>query len=221
VSILSGQTDIFKKSGVLGIDESGKGDFLGPLVIGGVLADDKGGELLKKREVRDSKKISENRILELSKWIKDNFVHSMVVIGPEKYNQLYKKIGNLNKLLAWGHSRIIENIAAENQIDLAVSDKFGRDDFIEKALMKNGRSIKLRQQVRAEAIVQVAAGSILARAGYIQQMKKLSDMYGIVLPKGAGSQVDEAAKSFIAKYGRDELGKIAKLHFKNYQKVCR
>ncbi len=221
MSILNGQIEIEKFTRVLGIDESGKGDFLGPLVIGGVLADDKGVESLRKKEVRDSKKISDGRILELSRWIKDNFVHSIVVIGPGKYNQLYKKIGNLNKLLAWGHSRIIENIAAANQIDLAVSDKFGRSDFIEKALMKNGRNIKLHQQVRAETIVQVAAGSILARAGYIQYMKRLSELYDVTLPKGAGSNVDEAARKFIAKYGHDELGKIAKLHFKNYKKVCR
>jgi len=220
VSILNGQTDIFKSTRILGVDESGKGDFIGPLVIGGVLADDKGAGKLRSFDVRDSKKISDNRILELSHWIKDNFVHSVVVIGPEKYNQLYKKIGNLNKLLAWGHSRIIENIASENEIDLAVSDKFGRDDFIKKALMKNGRNIKLKQQVRAEVIVQVAAGSILARAGYIQQMKKLSELYAMTLPKGAGSNVDEAARKFVAKYGREELGKIAKLHFKNYKKVC-
>jgi ribonuclease HIII len=218
---LNGPTEIEKYARVLGIDESGKGDFLGPLVIAGVLADEKGGELLRKQNIRDSKKISDGRILELSRWIKDNFVHSIVVIGPEKYNQLYQKIRNLNKLLAWGHSRIIENIAAENQIDLAVSDKFGRSDFIEKALMKNGRKIKLHQQVRAETIVQVAAGSILARAGYINQMKKLSDLYAMKLPKGAGSIVDDAARQFIEKYGRDELGNIAKLHFKNYQKVCR
>ena len=87
--------------------------------------------------------------------------------------------------------------------------------------MKNGRKIKLHQQVRAEAIIQVAAGSILARAGYVQYMKKLSDLYAMTLPKGAGSIVDDAARKFIEKYGRDELGKIAKLHFKNYKKVCR
>jgi len=207
-------------AGILGVDESGKGDFLGPLVIAGVLADEKGAVLLQDRKVRDSKKISDNRILELSRWIKGNFIHSIVTIGPEKYNQLYEKIGNLNKLLAWGHSRIIENIASENSVDLAVSDKFGRSDFIERALMKNGRKIKLRQQVRAEVIVQVAAGSILARAGYIKYMKKLSDLYAMVLPKGAGNIVDDAARNFINKYGRAELAKIAKLHFKNYKKVC-
>jgi ribonuclease HIII len=193
------------QAGILGIDESGKGDFLGPLVIAGVLANEKGAELLRKHNVRDSKKISDNRILELSRWIKSNFIHSIVTIGPEKYNQLYKKIGNLNKLLAWGHSRIIE---------------FGRSDFIERALMKNGRKIKLHQQVRAEVIVQVAAGSILARAGYIQSMKKLSDLYAMILPKGAGNIVDDAARNFINKYGHGELAQIAKLHFKNYKKVC-
>ena len=141
--ILSGLTEIVKSSRILGVDESGKGDFLGPLVIAGVLADEKGAERLRSFDVRDSKKISDGRILELSNWIKENFVFSIVVIGPEKYNQLYKKIGNLNKLLAWGHSRIIENVSAENQIDLAVSDNLGDAETYEITLTDFNR-ISLR-----------------------------------------------------------------------------
>ena len=102
------------RDNILGIDESGKGDFFGPLVIAGVVADKEGLHRLEQNGIRDSKKISDNRILHLSKWIKDNFIHSVVIIGPDKYNQLYGKIKNLNKLLAWGHSRVIENIVEEN-----------------------------------------------------------------------------------------------------------
>lgn len=206
---------------ILGIDESGKGDFFGPLVIAGVLTDKKGAGLLAEKGIRDSKKISDNRILELSRWLKGKFVHSVVVIGPEKYNQLYRKIGNLNKLLAWGHSRIIENIVSQNEIDLAVSDKFGRSDFVERALMENGKKIKLLQKVRAESLIQVAAASILARAGFVNYMEKLSADCGITLPKGAGKPVDEAAAKLVEKQGAGMLDKVAKIHFKNYQKVLR
>jgi ribonuclease HIII len=204
---------------VLGIDESGKGDFIGPLVIAGVLADGVGAERLKNHEIRDSKRISDSRVLELSRWVEDNFIHSVVVIGPEKYNQLYEKIRNLNRLLAWGHSRVIENVAAKNKVDLAISDKFGRSDFIERALMQNGRKIELRQEVRAESISQVAAGSILARAAFIRYMEKMSKLYDMVMPKGAGDAVDRVALAFVKKYGLEELGKIAKVHFRNYRKI--
>ncbi|UCD93903.1 MAG: ribonuclease HIII [Candidatus Zixiibacteriota bacterium] len=218
-NISSGPINIQSHSRILGIDESGKGDFFGPLVIAGVLTDNAAARRLKDHGVRDSKKISDNRILELDRLISANFIHSIVIIGPEKYNQLYSRIRNLNKLLAWGHSRVIENIAENNAIDLAVSDKFGRTDFIENALMKKGKSIELRQEVRAEAVIQVAAASILARAGFIRYMNKLSKLYDTELPKGAGSIVDKAAAAIAQKYGREALDKIAKLHFKNYKKV--
>jgi len=219
VNTSSGQINTEDYNRLLGIDESGKGDFFGPLVIAGVLADrEQSGELVR-RGIRDSKKISDNKILELSRWIEDKFITSVVVIGPEKYNQLYARIRNLNKLLAWGHSRIIENIAAEHSLDLAVSDKFGRTDFIEQALMKNGKNIRLHQQVRAESIPQVAAASIMARATFVRFMKKLSDDFGMTLPKGAGSIVDQAAAAIVREKGAEILDKLAKVHFKNYRKV--
>jgi len=169
--------------------------------------------------VRDSKKISDGKIVELAAWISGNFVHSVVIIGPEKYNQLYEKIKNLNRLLAWGHSRVIENIAQENPFDLAVSDQFGHPDFIIRALMEKGRNIRLRQAVRAESIPQVAAASILARAGFIRYMSRLSVEYQMKLPKGAGNLVDEAAAKLVKDCGPTILRKVAKVHFKNYRKV--
>jgi ribonuclease HIII len=218
-SILNGPTEISQADRILGVDESGKGDFLGPLVIAGVLIDRAGSKQLAEFNVRDSKKISDKRIFELADIIKNKCIHSIVVIGPEKYNQLYQRINNLNKLLAWGHSRVIENVAENNVIDLAVSDKFGKTDLIEQALMKKGRKVKLLQQVRAESVMAVAAGSILARAGFIRYMAKLSRLYNVTLPKGAGAPVDDFARKFVAKFGREELAKICKLHFKNYRRV--
>jgi ribonuclease HIII len=172
-----------------------------------------------KAGVRDSKRVSDKKAVELSRWISTHFVHSVVTIGPEKYNQLYGRIRNLNKLLAWGHSRVIENVAEENEIEVAISDKFGRDDFIEKALMAKGRKLQVRQEVRAESIAQVAAASILARAAFIQNMEKLSGLYGMEIPKGAGAPVDKVAAALIARYGKEALDKIAKIHFKNYLKA--
>jgi ribonuclease HIII len=219
VNILNDPISIDTDQTILGIDESGKGDFFGPLVIAGVMADPREAETLLGWGVRDSKKISDNRILELSRRITDEFVHTIVVIGPEKYNELYGKIKNLNRLLAWGHSRVIENIAEKHTPDLAVSDKFGRADSIENALMKNGQKIKLIQQVRAESITQVAAASILARAKFVEYMKRLSDQYGMKIPLGAGTPVDEAGRRLAAKHGPDIFGKVAKLHFKNLKKI--
>ncbi len=217
-NILSGLNNL-ESGKILGIDESGKGDFFGPLVIAGVLADESEANRLQQNGVRDSKKITDKKILELSDWITDNFVHTLVVIGPEKYNQLYQKIRNLNKLLAWGHSRVIENVASENEIDLAISDKFGRADFIENALMDKGKKIKVHQMVRGEAIVQVAAASIVARAAFVKFIAGMKRQFDANIPKGAGNLVDDAGRELVGRYGLPVLEKAAKVHFKNYKKI--
>src|SRR5579862_2923978 len=95
-----------------GIDESGKGDFFGPLVIAGCYTDRGITRTLMEAGIQDSKKIgSDKRIRDLADIIKrtQGAVHSVVAIGPEAYNRMYAKIGNLNRLLAWGHARVIEN----------------------------------------------------------------------------------------------------------------
>ncbi len=204
----------------IGVDESGKGDFFGPLCIAGVLVDEKSEKLFTDLGIKDSKKITDKKILELEKAIKSNAIHSVVVISNGRYNELYAKIKNLNKLLAWGHARVIENICENNECDYAMSDQFGDESLIKSALMKNGRNIELRQMVRAESSdIAVAAASVLARAAYVKKMAEMSETYGINFPKGCAQQVKDAAKVFIAKYGKDRLSEVCKTHFKTFNEV--
>ena len=167
----------------IGVDESGKGDFFGPLCIAGVLVDEKSEKLFVDLGIKDSKKISDKKILELEKSIRANAVHSIVAISNGRYNELYANIKNLNKLLAWGHARVIENICENNECDYALSDKFGDESLINSALMKNGRNIELKQMVRAESDIAVAAASVLARATYVRKMAEMEQTYGIKFPK--------------------------------------
>jgi len=180
-------------SRVIGVDESGKGDFFGPLVIAAFLAPDSDLDSLTALAV--------------------------VVVGPEKYNQLYDKIRNLNKLLAWGHARAIENILEKTEADSAVSDKFGKPELIQNALMEKGRGLALDQIVRGESVLQVAAASIIARAAFVRQMDALSDEYGLTIPRGAGPQVDQAGRALVSKHGPKVLDKLAKKHFKNFARA--
>jgi ribonuclease HIII len=202
-------------SGWIGTDESGKGDYFGPLVIGGVYVDSKIKELLESLNVRDSKKIADGVIKELDFKIRSNCIYSVVVIGPEKYNLLYQKMKNLNRMLAWGHARAIENILMRVNCSRAVSDQFGNELFIKNALLESGRKIKLEQMPYAEKDLGVAAASILARAEFLRRMDKLSQECGFDLPKGASSLVDEAARKLVAKFGKEALNRFVKLHFKN------
>ena len=205
----------------IGIDESGKGDYFGPLVIAAVLVTPADEPDLRLMQVRDSKRISDGRILEMAPDIRQVCRHSVVAIGPKRYNELYEKIKNLNRLLAWGHARALENILAQTECTLAISDQFGDERFILNALLDKGKSIQLIQRPKAEDDLAVAAASILARAEFLTRLKKLSDEIGIVLPKGASQAVEMAARTIVRKLGRAGLEGLAKLHFKTTQAVLR
>lgn len=204
----------------IGIDESGKGDYFGPLVIAAVFVDATTQSELALMEVRDSKKISDGRILEMAPDIKTICPHSVIAIGPQKYNELYAKIRNLNRLLAWGHAKALENLLERGvTCGRAISDQFGDERLILNALQEKGRKIVLEQRTKAESDLAVAAASILARAEFLIRLKRLSDEIGTTLPKGASPAVELAGKMIVKKHGRERLGAVAKLHFKTTKAV--
>lgn len=203
----------------IGVDESGKGDFFGPLVIAGVLVDEKSTDLLIKGGIKDCKKVSDAQIPKLASIIKNNCVFSVVTINPAKYNELYEKFGNLNKLLAWGHARTIENILEKTDCDYALSDKFGDEKLIKNALLDKGRNIKLEQRCKAESDIAVAAASILAREQFLKIMTDFSRKYDIKIPKGCNSCVVDSARNIAQRFSKDELKNLVKTHFKTFQEV--
>jgi ribonuclease HIII len=205
--------------GHIGTDESGKGDFFGPLVAAGVFFPEGQEEVLKELGVRDSKRISDNRVRDLAVQIKAGYPHSIVAIGPERYNALYEKMRNLNRLLAWAHARVIENILEEVNCGQAVTDQFGDELFVRNALMKKGKDIQLIQRTKAEDDPAVAAASILARAEFLQRLFFLGREAGQELPKGASPMVEAAAVSLVKAQGPAILSKYAKIHFKTTKKV--
>jgi ribonuclease HIII len=207
----------------IGVDESGKGDFFGPLCVAGVYINATIIESWKSAGIRDSKNIgSDRRIAELAQLIRNTpgCVHTVVPIGNESYNRLYAKMKSVNTLLAWGHARVIENLMAQAYRMTpppvrAISDQFAHDkDVISKALMKLGRGIELVQRHKAEEDLAVAAASILARNEFVTRLRDLGKKYEMEFPKGASSAVDAAAKAFVGKHGGTELAKVAKVHFR-------
>ncbi len=206
---------------LIGVDESGKGDFFGPLVITAFLASNKEINKLKSLGVRDGKTLSVNRTHEIARNLKEDFKYSTVVFLPENYNKQYEKIKNLNKLLAEGHAEAISSLYNQYKADMAISDKFGKPEHLEKALMRRKCNIDLKQIVKGEKIIQVAAASIIARSEFIEQIEQLSDKHDFVLPRGASSLVDEAGIKFADKMGLQSLNLVAKLHFKNYQRIIK
>lgn len=203
----------------IGIDESGKGDYFGPLVIAAVFVDATTQGELALMNVRDSKKISDGRILEMAPDIRTICPHSIIAIGPQRYNELYRKIRNLNRLLAWGHAKALETLLDRVSCGHAIADQFGDEQLILNALQEKGRTIVLEQRHKAESDLAVAAASILARAEFLLRLKRLSDEIGTVLPKGASPAVELAGRMIVKKHGEERLGSVAKLHFKTTQAV--
>jgi len=209
------QSELFPADkGHIGTDESGKGDYFGPLVIGAVYLPDGQRAVLHELGVKDSKRTSDNRCRELAEVIKQGYKHSVVAIGPERYNELYERLRNLNRILAWAHARAIENILAEVPCRLAITDQFGDKSYVLEALMQKGRTIELVQKPRAEEDLAVAAASILARAEFLKRLYFLSQEMGVELPKGASAMVEAAGVRLVKLHGPAILDKAAKKHFK-------
>jgi ribonuclease HIII len=206
---------------VVGIDEAGKGDYFGPLVIAACFLNPASFAALSNLEIKESKKVSDGRAKSLASEIKKHCPHSVVKINPAKYNELYEKFGNLNKLLAWGHSRALENVLAEikEPVELVISDKFAGEWRLEKALLSAGKTVQLVQMPKAEEYPAVACASILARAAFLYALDDLSKEIGWKLHKGAGEPTDAIARGLYKEKGEAGLRATAKLHFKNTQKV--
>ena len=207
----------------LGIDESGKGDFFGPLCIAGVYVNEKVVKAWADVGIRDSKTVSsDQRIKDLAETIRNTpgCISTVVRIGNERYNQLYAKFRSVNAMLAWGHARAIENLMGlKHQMNpppvRAISDQFASSkETVAKALMTLGREIELVQKHRAEEDLAVAAASILARHEFVTKLGALGKEFGTKLPRGASAAVDAAAKEFITKQGAQNLCKVAKMHFR-------
>lgn len=205
----------------IGTDESGKGDYFGPLVVAGVYITQEAGKFLKDLGVKDSKELSDSQIYQLANEIEKLYaiIFDVVLISPEKYNQLYEKMGNLNRLMGWAHARVIENLLGKCDAREVISDKFGNEKIILDALQQKGRTITLKQVTKAEKFVAVAAASIIARNSVNSWFKIQSRKYGYKIPKGASAEVENIAKKILATYGGDELKKLVKVHFKISNKV--
>ena len=202
-----------------GVDESGKGDYFGPLVVAGVYSDERTAGALVKLGCRDSKAIKDDDlIIRMAEQIKalPGVAHAVLCLPPTRYNEVYAGIGNLNKLLARGHARIIAALHEKvPSCPRALCDQFaGRESVLRDAVRQRGVCIELEQRHRAEADVAVAAASILARARFVRWMREASEACGCKLPLGCAPHVKKAARVFLERYGRERLGDVAKLHFK-------
>lgn len=210
---------------IIGSDESGKGDYFGPLVTASIYIDEKIASQLTMLNVRDSKAISDNRIQEIAREIRricqDKFV--IVEISAERYNQIYAKLVNekksLNDLLAWAHAKAIEELLSKVECQTAIVDQFADEKLLLEKLQEQGKKLKVIQAHRAESHIAVAAASILARERFLNKLDNLGKQYHTKLPKGSSKAAVTVARQLIEENGREILEKVAKLHFKTTNEV--
>jgi ribonuclease HIII len=207
-----------------GVDESGKGDFFGPLVISGAYVDRLTARKFLDAGVVDSKRIgSDARIRALADTIRKSSLGLVetVLIGPAKYNELYEKFGNLNRLLGWGHARVIENLLEKKPAcSRSLSDQFADARVINSSLLKHGRKIVIEQHPRAESDIAVAAASVMAREAFINWLERKSKELGLRLERGVSPSVKEAARKLVEMNGPDALREVAKVHFRTAHEIA-
>ena len=211
----------------IGVDESGKGDYFGPMTAAGVLLTPESLLRLRPLLLRDSKEINAAGIRSAAQEIRTICAghYAVVTVMPERYNAFMEESSfgkNSQRILAWMHARVIENILEQHEdVAHAICDKFGNEAVIERALMEKGRGIRVHQHVRAEADPAVAAASILARDEFVRRMTQLEDKAGCRLPLGASDEagITRAAKEILTKEGRNGLRGYAKLHFRTTDKI--
>jgi ribonuclease HIII len=208
-----------------GLDESGKGDFFGPVVTACVIADRAAIETWMKAGVKDSKRLAEAKILELDKVVRASRGTVVEVFSwrMAKYNELMgKPAANLNRLLAWQHAKGLAKALERRRVPWGLLDQFSPEPLTQRELVKQGvAGFELRMRTRAEEDPVVAAASVCARAEFVRTMRALSREAGEALLKGASAQVREQGLRIVERFGAPALAQFAKLHFRTAHEVVK
>ncbi|MDR2200657.1 MAG: ribonuclease HIII [Puniceicoccales bacterium] len=207
-----------------GLDESGKGDFFGPVVTACVIAGEKEVHALREAGIRDSKLVSgDGKIFEMEKQMRaiGGVVVETMVLPMDKYNELYHRFGsNLNRLLGWMHACSLANALRRRYVSEGLLDRFSKQPLVQNFLKRDFPDFVLSMRTKAESDPVVAAASVAARAEYVRRMKALSDDAKMILPKGVNKTVIEVGRAIFARDGAEGLARYSKVHFKTFKEIC-
>jgi ribonuclease HIII len=206
----------------IGSDEVGTGDYFGPIVVTSAYVNKENISFLAELGVKDSKKLEDNKILEIVPEIIKKIPYSSIVLSNTEYNNMYSKDVNMNKIKAVLHNKVLLELTSKDYpTDYVVVDEFAKQ-FVYYNYLKGLPNVyrKITFMTKAEdKVLSVACASLISRFIFIKEMDKLSDSLGIVIPKGSGEFVDMVGKDIVSKFGFDKLNEIAKMNFKNTEKI--
>ncbi len=210
----------------VGSDESGKGDYFGPLVVCAFRADKEVSKRLWGMGVMDSKLLKDQQIQDLALKIYKEFPGRMngIVLKNPAYNRLieeFKTQGrSLNDLLAWQHYKVISELINQGEVPQGILvDQFSKSKKLSRLFQSKEPKYNVVERPRAESDAAVAAASILARYQYISMMKSLRKKYKLDFALGGSTKVDDIAREYVKKYSKERLGEVVKLHFKNTMRI--
>lgn len=207
----------------VGSDEVGTGDYFGPIVVTATYVKKENIPDLEMLGVGDSKKISDDKILKIAPIIAKKIKYKSIILSNQEYNEKYSKDVNMNKIKAIMHNKVLYQIMTEEtpMVDYIIVDEFAREkryyEYIKESptIQKN-----ITFMTKAEdKNLAVACASIISRYIFLREFDKLCDKIGIPLVKGAGKDVDTIGEEVVEKYNADILKDIAKLNFKNTERI--
>ncbi len=209
----------------IGSDEVGTGDYFGPIVVTSSYVSKENIPFLTELGVRDSKKLSDEKILEIVPKIIKKIPYKTLILNNKDYNFYYGKDMNMNKIKAILHNKVLYNLINENKFeyDYIVVDQFESPKSYFNHLNDTSKLVKdITFITKAEdKCLSVACSSLISRYIFIKEIDKLSDKYGLFIPKGASSYVDDIAIKLINKYGNNVLENVAKLNFSNTDRILK
>ena len=207
----------------IGSDEVGTGDYFGPIVVTAAYVNKENIDFLLDLKVKDSKKLTDEQIIKIVPEIIKKIPYHTIVLTNKQYNEFYSGDMNMNKIKAVLHNKVLSEITKDNkhQYDYIVVDQFEYPGSYFKHIKEAKNQVKnIFFMTKAEdKCLSVACASMISRYIFLQEMNKLSKEINMFLPKGASPIVDETAKKIVDIYGFDKLNNIAKLNFKNTEKI--
>ncbi len=209
----------------VGSDEVGTGDYFGPIVVSSAYVSINDIEFLESLGIRDSKKIEDEKILKIAPQIVKRIKYRSLILNNSEYNEKYSSDYNINKIKAIMHNKVLWQLTHEEELnyDYIIVDEFAREARYYEYIKGNPnvqREITFMTKAEDKNLA-VACASVISRYIFLKEFDKLSDSIHIPLPKGAGSQVDKIGEEVFEKYGKDKLREIAKLNFKNTERIIK
>lgn len=215
--------DYLDNSYQIGTDEVGVGDFFGPLVVAATYVTPENLNLIEKLGIKDSKKLTDTKILEIGPIVEKYFLHEVCLCSPKKLVDLKNNGWNMHKIMANLHNTAQNNLLSKIKVNPSTKiyiDEFSNENLYFKYLVTNKPNLPIHFETKGESLYpSVACSSVLARYHFLKIWEKMNEYFKTEIPKGAGEEVDKTVQKLLKKYSLKDLKPYMKTFFRNYKDI--